>query len=301
MKKIFKVIGWLLLAMVIIIAGLIAWDFDNFQRHFLGGVKVYETEAPTLPDDIKRPAILVFSKTNGYRHADSIAAANTLFDRFAAENEWGIYKTENGAAFNAEILSRFDAVIFNNVSGDVFTPDQRAALKSYIENGGGFVGIHGSGGDPSYEWAWYVDELIGAQFIGHTMDPQFETADFLVEDRTHPATAGLPAVWPRTEEIYSFDKSVRAKGYNVLVGVDEKTYSPKWLLGQDIKMGKDHPIVWSHCQKNGRALYSAMGHQASAYTEPNYQKLLLGATRWALRLEGTGCELPEETAKEPAE
>lgn len=37
------------------------------------------------------------------------------------------------------------------------------------------------------------------------------------------------------------------------------------------------------------ALYSAIGHQASAYGEPEYQAVLLGATKWAMQLEGEGC------------
>ena len=102
------------------------------------------------------------------------------------------YVTENGAAFSPEILARFDAVVFNNVSGDVFTPDQRAALRSFIENGGGFVSFHGSGGDMSYDWQWYVNDLIGAQFTGHPMDPQFQQATLHVEDASHPASAMAP-------------------------------------------------------------------------------------------------------------
>jgi hypothetical protein len=48
--------------------------------------------------------------------------------------------------------------------------EQKAAFQSSIENGGGFVGIHGAGGDPHYEWQWYMNTLIGAQFksaLGH--------------------------------------------------------------------------------------------------------------------------------------
>ena len=54
-------------------------------------------------------------------------------------------------------------------------------------------------------------------------------------------------------------------------------------------MGDDHPLVWWHCEGAGRTLYSALGHQASAYQEPEYQRLLLGATEWVLRLKGDGC------------
>lgn len=295
MRKFLRIIIWVVLLLVAVIAVLAFLNRDMIQRVAFGGLKVYETTPPEMPADIPRPAILVFNKTNGFRHTDALPAADALFKKFASENGWGHFQTDNGATFSADILSRFDAVVFNNVSGDVFTPDQRKALKDFIENGGGFLAFHGSGGDMSYDWRWYVDELIGAQFIGHTMNPQFAEATMHIEDKSHPATADLPDEWVRTEELYSFDNSVRAKGYNVLVTVDEKTYDTEGLMGKDLAMGDDHPMVWWHCQGKGRSFYSALGHQASAYAEPNYQKLLLGATNWVLRNAGEGCDVSAPT------
>jgi uncharacterized protein len=284
MKRFFRWLLWGLLILLVVIAITAAWNWTTIQRLFLGGVKVYETTPPALPTELTRPAILVFSKTNGFRHEEAIPAANAMFAQVAKTNGWGYFQTENGATFSPELLARFDAVVFNNVSGDVFTPQQRAALKAYIESGGGFVGVHGSGGDFSYDWRWYVDDLIGAQFIQHTMDPQFQPAVVNVEDRTHPVTQGLPPSWRRTEEWYSFDKSPRSKGYGILVTVDEKTYKPEGIAGKDLRMG-DHPMVWWHCVGKGRALYSAFGHQAQSYAEPEHRTMLQNAVRWALRQE----------------
>lgn len=291
-RTIKRVLLWGFVVVALLFAISVARNWDTIQRVFLGGVKVYETTPPKLPAQIGRPAILVFSKTNGFRHAEAIPAANALFAQMAKDNGWGYFQTENGATFSPAILSRFDAVVFNNVSGDVFTPAQRAALKAFIENGGGFVGVHGAGGDMRNDWTWYVEHLIGAQFKGHPMDPQFQKATVRIEDAAHPATQGLPASWQRTDEWYSFDKSPRAAGYHVLATLDESTYSPKGKFGQDLVMGKDHPIAWWHCAGKGRALYSAMGHTASAYAEPEYRAMLQGAVRWALRKDGTGCDAP---------
>lgn len=292
--------GLLVLVVLAALAIMVGSQWDLIQRIFLGGVKVYETEAPALPDDLPRPAILVFSKTNGFRHEEAIPAANALFADMAQQNGWGYFQTENGATFSAESLARFDAVVFNNVSGDVFTPDQRAALRSFIENGGGFVSFHGSGGDMSYDWEWYVNDLIGAQFTGHPMDPQFQQATLRVEDASHPASAMLPSEWSRTDEWYSFATSPRDKGYNVLLSIDEGSYRQVGMFGTDLAMGADHPMVWWHCQGNGRTLYSALGHTAESYAEPENIALLQGATRWALRLEGEGCELPAAASAVPA-
>lgn len=267
----------------------IVLNAPTLYRLFVG-LHVYETTPPVLPDTIAHPAVLVFSKTNGFRHEEAIPAANAMLEDVARARNWGLYATENGAVFNAEQLARFDVVVFNNVSGDVFTPEQRQALRTYIEGGGGFVAFHGSGGDPKYDWAWYPESLIGAQFIGHPMNPQFQQATLRIEDNSHPATRHLAPEWVRTDEWYSFRASPRRDGYHVLATLDENTYSPVGMGGQRLAMGADHPVIWQHCVGRGRAFYSALGHQASAYAEPAYRQVLEGAVAWAARIGGEGCE-----------
>ena len=254
----------------------------------------HDEVAPELPARLGRPALLVFSKTNGFRHGEAIPAGIEMIERIADRRGWSVFFTENGAVHDEDLLARFEVAVWHNVSGNVLSDDQRAALRGFLGAGGGFVGIHGTGGDPSYDWQWYVDELIGAQFIGHPMNPQFQDGELRVEDRTHPATAHLPERWTHNEEWYSFDRSVRAQeGFRVLVSVDESTYSPVadwWLFEQDLRMGDDHPLVWTHCVGRGRVFYSALGHQASAYEKSEIEGLIDGAVRWAARLDGEGCD-----------
>lgn len=288
-RTIRRVVGWGLLVLLALFAINIALNWDTIQRTMLGGVKVYEKDPPAMPAAFPRPAILVFSKTNAFRHEEAIPAANALFARFAKDNGWGYFQTENGATFSPEILSRFDAVIFNNVSGDVFTPDQRAAFRAFLENGGGYVGIHAAGDNSHKEWDWYMSDIIGTTFTGHPMNPQFQNATVRAEDTSNPAMRDVPAAWDRVDEWYHFDKPARKPGYSVLLTLDESTFPNKEIFGKNLAMGKDHPIAWSHCVNKGRALYSAMGHQGSAYAEPVYMAFLLGATKWALRLDGEGC------------
>ncbi|MEO7248000.1 MAG: ThuA domain-containing protein [Novosphingobium sp.] len=270
-------------------------NWDTIRRTMLGGLHTHETVPPVIPVGIKRPAILVFSKTNGFRHEEAIPAANAMLAQLAKDKGWGYYQTENGAAFTPAVLSQFDAVVFNNASGDVFNADQQAAFKTWIENSGGYVGIHAAGDDSWKGWRWYTDEMIGANFIGHPFDPQFQMATVRIEDAGNPSTIGLPKEWKRVDEWYSFDKPARKPGYTVLATLDEATFANHKIFSKNIAMGKDHPIAWWHCVgpqggRRGRVFYSAMGHQASAYAEPEYKAMLTGAISWALRLEGTGCD-----------
>ena len=250
--------------------------------------RAYDTLPPQLPADLHDPAILVFSKTNGYRHKDAIPAANDALAEIARQRGWSIYFTENGAVFNSTDLGRFQAAVWNNTSGDVLNARQKQAFRTYIENGGGFVGIHGAGGDPRYVWRWYVETLIGAQFKGHTLFPHFPRATIHIEEPNDPAMKGLPRDWVRNDEWYSFEQSPRENGAEVLATLNEETYKPK-MAWRNIAMGSDHPIIWKHCVGKGRAFYSAIGHSASAYQEPLHLKELTGAIAWAAGLEGENC------------
>lgn len=284
----FRILGWVVLIAILSIA-VFAWvNRDIIQRVILGGHKVYEVTPPTLPVDMPRPAILVFSKTNGFRHEEAIPAANKLFQTMAKDNGWGYFQTENGATFNPAMLKKFDAVIFNNTSGDVFTIEQRLAFKAFLESGGGYFGIHAAGDSSHSAWDWYMTDLLGATFTQHTLSPQFQTATIMLDDTEHPAVQGLPLSWKHFEEWYSFDRSPRRGGANILITVDEKTYDPVGFFGANLSMG-DHPMVWSRCIGKGRVLYSAFGHHAAAFENGQQKQLLLNGTRWILRIDGEEC------------
>ena len=257
----------------------------------------FDSELPALPDALASPALLFFSKTNGFRHEEAIPASRDLFREIATRRGWGFYATENGAIHAPELLRRFSVVVWSSTSGDVLDDSQKAALRDWIEEGGGFVGIHGAGGDPNYAWDWYVETLIGAQFTGHPMNPHFQQATMRVEDRDHPATRHLPATWPRVDEWYSFEQSARSKGARILVSLDESTYEPRlrmFWMDRDLSMGEDHPLVWSHCVGRGRAIYSALGHLGEAYAEPNHVQFLEEAAAWAIDDSSGPCEASAE-------
>jgi type 1 glutamine amidotransferase len=256
-----------------------------------------DTQPPALPRDLPRPALLIFTKANGYRH-DSIPAATAALEAIARRKGWSAFATDDEAVFNPTQLARFQAVVWNNNTGSPLTPDQRAAFRRYVEQGGGFVGLHGAGGDRNNDWSWFVRELVGAPYLAHPSPPhapQFQTARLKVEDRGHPASRDLPAAWTRTDEWYSFTRSPRGT-VRVLISLDEGSYRPRGAGGEDLRMG-DHPIVWQHCLGRGRAFFTAMGHRAEAYDEPAYRRLLEGAMSWALGLDGERC--PPGTGTQP--
>ena len=87
----------------------------------------YDTVAPALPA-FEKPAVLVFSKTNGFIHKDAIPVAKKIFAKIIQQEGWQPFITDNAAVHSLGLLQRFDVIIWNNVSGDVLTAEQRSAL-----------------------------------------------------------------------------------------------------------------------------------------------------------------------------
>lgn len=250
---------------------------------------------PVLPANLTQPSLLVFSKTNAFRHRDGIAGGAGVIEAVARERDWGVFHTENGAVFNSGDLARFRVVVFLNASGDMLDMRQEAAFQSWLENGGNWLGIHAAGDSSHSEWQWYRDNLIGADFTAHIMRPQFQTATLMLENLRHPALRDLPDSWDHEEEWYSWERSPRTEGFVVLATVDEDSYEPvQKMLGseRDLRMG-DHPVVWANCVGEGRTLYMAMGHRGDAFEQPQNRRLLENALVW---LTGgpvdAGCALP---------
>jgi len=243
-----------------------------------------DTAAPALPA-LARPAVLIVSKTNGYRH-DSIAQAVPAIAALAKARGWSSFATENAAIFNARQLAKFDVIVFANASGDIYTAQQRAAFQAWLAKGGGFVGLH-SAGDGSHP-GWFVQLRGNGNFTGHPGGAdQFQTADLIIADRTHPATRHLPARWRWTDEYYSWDAAPVADA-RVLVRLDEASVR----LEPKLRMGGDHALIWWRCDGRARIFYSALGHQAGAWADPDHLQMLDGAIGWAARREGTGCDEP---------
>ena len=239
----------------------------------------YDNDRPSLTLPAGRPRLLMFEKINGFKDTPSVNAAHAALVAMAERKGWALVTTEKGGAFNPATLRQFDAVIWNNISGDVLTLSQRRAFQGYLQGGGGFVAVHGSAGDPVYFWDWYPDRLIGARFAGHPMSPQFQDARVVV-NRAHPLAAALPAEWVMKDEWYSFKSNPKAAGAQVIASLDETTYKQVGPMETNLTMG-DHPIAWTNCIGRGRMFYSAIGHLPETYSEPHYVALLEAAIPWA--------------------
>jgi type 1 glutamine amidotransferase len=232
---------------------------------------------PPAPPPATHPApeasfsILIFSRTDGYRHP-SIPAGVTAIHALGGEHGFNVDATESPAIFTPNRLEKYAAVVFLNTTGDVLNDAQQQVFEQYIKAGGGYVGIHAAA-DCEFDWPWY-GKMVGAYFKNH---PRIQEATIHVVDREHPSTKHLPETWQRRDEWYDYRASP-PESVTILARLDETTY-------EGGLMGEDHPIAWCHEFDGGRAWYTGGGHTDESFAEEAFLLHLVGGIRWAAGVE----------------
>ena len=210
--------------------------------------------------------VLIFSKTAGFRH-NSIEPGISAIKALGIAHDFTVDATEDATAFTLENLVQYQAIIFLSTTGNILNSSQQAAFEAYINQGGGYVGIHAAS-DTEYSWPWY-GQLVGAYFDSH---PAIQNATIEVPDRVHPSTSFLGAYWLRRDEWYNFRSNPRGN-VHVLATLDEATYSGG-------NMGFDHPIAWCHEFDGGRAWYTGGGHTNASFSESEFMQHILGGIHY---------------------
>jgi type 1 glutamine amidotransferase len=214
------------------------------------------------------PAILVLTKTAGFRHTSIEPAADALVAGAGAAGLAVVVDPE-AAHLTDQGLARFDSIVFLSTTGDWLDESQQAAVERWAAAGGGIAGVHAAT-DAEPAWA-FLEELFGTRFAGHSA---VLPATVVIEDSTHPATARLPTSWVVTDEWYDFTRNPR-DDVQVLATVDETTYTGG-------VMGPDHPIEWSREPTviAGRTWYTAMGHPDELWADPTFVAHVVAGVAW---------------------
>jgi type 1 glutamine amidotransferase len=220
--------------------------------------------------------VLVYAHFDTY-HKDATHSALNSFKTMALKHHFGLTWTQDTSIFTSEKLKNYAAVVFLNANGNTFNDEQREAFKQYINNGGGFVGLHAAS-ITNQKWLWY-DQLVGRLFTGH---PRIQSGVLQVVDMHFPATFHLPGNWIWTDEWYNFGEA-KSDDLQTLLKVDESTYNPKgeWR-GEEIKvMGDFHPVAWYQEFDGGRSFYSGLGHKPELYNDLLHLDFIYGGIYWA--------------------
>jgi len=211
--------------------------------------------------------VLVFSKTEGYRHK-SIEDGIKSIKKLGKENNFIVEATENSDILVSN-LEKYDAIIFLSTTGDILNDSQQMKFEKFISNGGGFVGIHAAA-DTEYDWPWY-GKMVGAYFKSH---PKQQDAIIKIVNHDHPATKFLDKTWKKYDEWYNY-KNVNPQ-INVLMMLDENSYTG----GEN---GENHPIAWFQEYKGGKIFYTGLGHTSESYVDTKFLNHILGGINYVLK------------------
>lgn len=216
---------------------------------------------------VKPKKVLIFSKTNGFRHG-SISVGINAIKKLGEENHFLVDATEDSLAINSKNLKQYQVIIFLNTTGTILGKEGELALQEFMKKGKGFVGVH-SASDCEFDWPWY-GKMIGGYFVSH---PAQQTAKLIVVNKEHLSTQHLPAIWERKDEWYNF-KNLNPD-VNVLLKIDESSYTG----GIN---GENHPMAWYQNYGGGRMFYTALGHTNESYSDPLFLQHLLGGINYAM-------------------
>jgi uncharacterized protein len=237
------------------------------------------TQRPATPSPVDPPPplspppggrapvrVLMLTATAAFRH-DSIATAQQVMASLAATTgEFTVTSTEQLSTISAAGLAGYDVLFFALTSGELpFTADQKSAIVSFVAGGRGFLGVH-SASDTLDDWPEY-GRLVSAYFKEH---PWTQEGTVIVEDPSHPATAGIGDRFSIVEEFYTFRENPRPS-VQVLLRLDPAS----------VGSTGDYPLAWAHSYGSGKAYYNALGHFSSTWNDPRFQRQLVAAIRWA--------------------
>lgn len=239
-----------------------------------------------------RKVILAWADTrNGIGQHESTGHALATIERIGYES--GLYDTyirtdsniisyhplmTNGKpASGGPSLANVDAIFFLGHREIPLDDQQRQDLLKFVhDDGKGFIAAHT--GTTAFESWPEFNELIGGQFDQH---PWGNTDGTIInEDPNFPATRHLPLRFPFHDEFYQTKNFSRDK-VRVLLRLDMSKMPPN--SGVHITNG-DFPLAWAKMYGKGRVFYSALGHAAATWDDPDVYHMYYEAIKWALGL-----------------
>lgn len=241
-------------------------------------------------------SVLVYHETGGFRHG-SIDAGIAMVSQYGEDLGWKVAASQTSDIFASDSLATYDVVIWMNTTGeDILTDTERSAFEAYIQNGGGFVGVHSA--TDTYRngsWPWYNDLVGGIVQVNpyHTANNTPAIIDVVGE---HAAVSHLGAEWAKADEYYYWERN---GGYLYDGNIDLLEVQATGANSYDAA----RPVTWYKEYDGGRSFYTALGHNASDYeSDENFRSMLQQAIVWAADKGELQEETPdEETNIEPTE
>ncbi|OXM73007.1 MULTISPECIES: ThuA domain-containing protein [Amycolatopsis] len=224
--------------------------------------------------------VLVFHGPSD-RQADPVNTAAAAIQELGRTGGFQADVAADPAAFTPANLARYRGVVFLSANSVTLSAAQEDALKAFVAAGNGFVGVHDAARAQSTS-DWFTG-LIGTRPTTSPDTVQQAVVD--VTDRQHPANAGLPLNWTRSDQWLNWSPNPVGQVHTI-AQVEEWKYQP----GQGAN-GAFHPVSWCRDYSGGRSFYTGMGRTVESYTTDQlFRGHLLGAIRWTTGMVRGDCK-----------
>ncbi len=221
--------------------------------------------------------LLVFTLCKGFRHSAIECGAKAVEILGEKTGAYDTVVSDDVAMFAPEKLREFDAVCFNNTTGELFDdPKLKEHFLAWVKAGKGVVGIHAAT-DCFYEWADF-GELMGGYFNGH---PWNETVTVKLDEPEHPLNAAFGGKsFEIADEIYQFKDPYSREKLRVLLSLDTgKTDMTKQGIA---RADGDFAVSWVREYGRGRVFYCSLGHREEIFWNPAVLRHYLDGIQFAL-------------------
>ena len=287
------------------IIGLQAGEFDVTPEWQAKIKKIAPAEAMVAPK--KERTMLVFSLITGYDHKVTPQTAEVVKILGEKSGAWKVVESNDIEEFAPENIKKYDAVVLNNncptgKDRDVFRDvlinlvDKHGAkykalplaereakakalfdsLVSYVDNGGGLVGLHG--GIANFCKNDEFSAVLGGSFHFH---PPSQQVTLNPVDNEHPLLKcfeGKPFV--HKDEPYLFYRAYEKMNFRPLLEMDMSK------LRKDKRVDKLPPMkrytAWIKRHGKGRVFYCSPSHYPASFDQPVLLQFMLGGIQYAL-------------------
>jgi len=230
-----------------------------------------------LANEQKKGHLLYLTLSAGFKH-DTVAPSREIVKEIGEKSgAFDVTLADDVSPFTAENLKSYDAVMFYTTGELPMTAEQKSALVNFIKSGHGFVGVH-SATDTFYMWPDYL-EIVGAYFNDH---PWHQQVTVNVVDPSSPIVRSVFLGKPSfqvNDEIYQMSDFQWTTSH-VLLKLDTSSVDMKSPRVRQRFYG--YPLAWTRTVGEGRAFYTALGHEAAVWNSDWFQQLLLNGIQWTM-------------------
>ncbi len=207
-----------------------------------------------------------------------------------ATGAYTAFFSDDISMLRTDILASFDALCFNNTVG-VLTEDAelQRSLISFVEEGGGFIGLHAAAATfcqyPDYDQFPEFGKMLGGyENGGHPWGPE-DTIVLTPENPDSPINASFDGLdFEIQDEVFQMKDHYSRDRLQVLLSIntDKTDTGPDRRILPERRADMDLAISWVRAQGRGRVFYSSLGHNDQIFWNAPVLAHFLAGIQYAL-------------------